>query len=117
LGSHLELAIIRSIEGILRLANGGDTLVDAGFAAVALLGDFTGSRLELAIIRSIAGILRLANGGDTLVDAGSAAVALLGGNATVSRTFSGRLPRFVRNDRLMIFSVASVLQSCNNLFF
>jgi len=27
-----------SIEGILRLANGGDTLVDAGSAGVPLLG-------------------------------------------------------------------------------
>lgn len=38
-GSHLELGIIRSTEGILRLANAGDTLVDAGSAPVALLGD------------------------------------------------------------------------------
>lgn len=40
-GTHLELGIIRSIGsivGILCLANGGDTLVDAGSAAVALLG-------------------------------------------------------------------------------
>jgi hypothetical protein len=37
-GSHLELAIVRSIEGILRVANAGDTLVDVGSAAVALLG-------------------------------------------------------------------------------
>jgi hypothetical protein len=34
---HLELGIVRSIEGILRLAGGGDTLPDDGSAAVALL--------------------------------------------------------------------------------
>jgi hypothetical protein len=40
-GSHLELEIIRSIGGMLRLANGGDTLVDAGSAGVPLLGGWS----------------------------------------------------------------------------
>ena len=35
---HEPLAIIRLTAGIVRLANGGDTLVDVGSAAVALLG-------------------------------------------------------------------------------
>jgi hypothetical protein len=38
MSTHLALAIIRPIEGMLRLANGGGTAVDAGSPAGALLG-------------------------------------------------------------------------------